>query len=605
MDKNIQTANSIPSKIFSLYLLLFVLDPLLYGTVLLASLGLESLIPILKIIAMLAPPIIIIITVYVYYQTVRVKNIIIDAERSGRAGPAQCAVVEKYPFKLALMLFIGNSGGPMLCGITGIKLGIFVSFMHAFFFVVIGQFFALIVAMVFYYRAKIMLYPFRKMGDYKPLSMYLKFSIPTISIIVAALIGISVVVYRISVDRLGLLSGSGQSITGEQISSLNAILLQITVFIILVFSFIMANLSFIIKRISGPIHDLKTYLTTVSSGDFSQCFTGESNDEFSLLSDAVNSTVSRVRDVLRLVKSMVDELDVSSGEMSEAASSFSDGTQTTAATVEEVSSMIEEITAANEKIFDTVDYQHKRTTILIDNLRKLNEIVTSEELEMKKAREIKTNLDAAIEKVNVIINETLGLMKNATEDSSEMLNYTGIINDISEQTNLLSLNASIEAARAGESGRGFAVVADEIGRLADQATDNTKTISGIMNKTNKSIAKSDESLNGAISSIEFIFKGLTSFGDIVDRVGEYAVSDLEINRELENDSVHFIRRSDEIMTSMAEQKTAFSEIAKATVSINDTTQNISSVSEELAATSERIAHNARELKLSVDFFKIE
>jgi len=217
---------------------------------------------------------------------------------------------------------------------------------------------------------------------------------------------------------------------------------------------------------------------------------------------------------------------------------------------------------------------------------------------------VKTGLDINIEDVKGKINDTMAFMKTATRDAGRMLDYTGLINDISDRTNLLSLNASIEAARAGEYGKGFAVVADEIGKLAEQAGENTKNISEIVKTTNTSMEKSSQALSEAIARIENIFEGLRSFGTVVNTIGEMTRRDLEINNVLKDDAEHFLERANEIMKAMEEQKYAVDEIVKSITVISTTTQSNSASSEELTAVSETIAENAKHLKKEIEFFKI-
>jgi len=319
----------------------------------------------------------------------------------------------------------------------------------------------------------------------------------------------------------------------------------------------------------------------------------------------MNNLLVKIKSVISHIQNMSGELNISAREMAGSAENFSEQSQTTAATIEEISSTLEEISAGGESIFNNIEYQHKRTQILIENINKLHSIVEDEEKEMTTAMAVKNRLDTNIEDVKIKINDTMQLMKTATEDAGRMLDYTGLINDISDRTNLLSLNASIEAARAGEYGKGFAVVADEIGKLAEQAGENTKNISQIVQKTNESTEKSFMALNKAIVNIEQIFEGLRTFGQVVNKIGQLTHDDMSINNILKEDAQHFLNRANEIMKAMEEQKGGINEIVKSISLINDTTQNTSAASEELSASSENISENANSLKKEIEFFKIK
>ncbi|HOO70274.1 MAG TPA: methyl-accepting chemotaxis protein [Spirochaetota bacterium] len=362
---------------------------------------------------------------------------------------------------------------------------------------------------------------------------------------------------------------------------------------------------FFAKSLKRTVTGIETTLDSVAQGNLGTRFIPMiTTDEVGSMSVYMNRLLQQIRKVLALIQSMSLELNGSVKEMATTADNFSEQSQTTAAIVEEITSTLEEISAGGETIYENIEYQHRRTQVLIDNINQLYSIVNEEGREMEKAMDVKKGLDIIIEDVKKKINDTMDLMKAATDDAGRMLDYTGLINDISDRTNLLSLNASIEAARAGEYGKGFAVVADEIGKLAEQAGENTKNISEIVRITNTSMDKSSQSLNEAILNIEKIFEGLNSFGNVVNRIANMTRRDMEINNVLKEDAQHFLERADNIIRSMLEQKNAVNEIVKSVAQINESAQNTSAASEKLTAESESIAENTKKLNTEIEYFKI-
>ena len=106
-----------------------------------------------------------------------------------------------------------------------------------------------------------------------------------------------------------------------------------------------------------------------------------------------------------------------------------------------------------------------------------------------------SSLGRSAAKFNEVGQESVQQAKLLAEKNAETIKALGIIAEIAEETNLLSLNASIEAARAGEQGRGFAVVAEEVRKLAEQSRNATESIKKTLNKMNKAVTDITASIN--------------------------------------------------------------------------------------------------------------
>ncbi|MBE7410593.1 MAG: hypothetical protein HS129_00790 [Leptospiraceae bacterium] len=194
-------------------------------------------------------------------------------------------------------------------------------------------------------------------------------------------------------------------------------------------------------------------------------------------------------------------------------------------------------------------------------------------------------------------------MQQITKSSDEMTKIVDLINEISNQTNLLSLNASIEAARAGEAGKGFAVVANEVSKLAEQTASRIKEIDKFIKANNSEIHGGQEKIQDTIRIIDRIIHGVSEVSSAMVTLSGFIQMQMEMNYGV-NTNIHNMQsQSKSMKVSTEEQRIAISEIANSIFNINEKTQANAASAEEVAATTQNISSLSLKMKQSVEFFR--
>jgi twitching motility protein PilJ len=188
------------------------------------------------------------------------------------------------------------------------------------------------------------------------------------------------------------------------------------------------------------------------------------------------------------------------------------------------------------------------------------------------------------------IQETSKRIKRLGESSQEIGEIVELISDITEQTNVLALNAAIQAASAGEAGRGFTVVAEEVQRLAERSAEATKQISALV----KTIQTDTQE---AVSAMEESTQGVVEGAKRSDAAGQ-ALSDIgKVSRNLADLIEH-------ISSATQKQSQAATQVAELMQDILRITEQTSTGTNRTAETIDKLATLASELKGSVAGFKV-
>ena len=188
------------------------------------------------------------------------------------------------------------------------------------------------------------------------------------------------------------------------------------------------------------------------------------------------------------------------------------------------------------------------------------------------------------------IQETSKRIKRLGESSQEIGEIVELISDITEQTNVLALNAAIQAATAGEAGRGFTVVAEEVQRLAERSGEATKQIAAIV----KTIQTDTQD---AVGAMENATRDVVEGAQLSDAAGQ-ALSEID---EVSLEAAHLIER---ISTDTQEQAATAGRVAAAMKDILTVTEQTTFGTQQTAVSIGQLTDLAVELKGSVSGFKV-
>lgn len=380
-----------------------------------------------------------------------------------------------------------------------------------------------------------------------------------------------------------------------------------TVLFLSVFACILAVLIgvYITRIIKKPILTIAASAKEISSG----ILTGDdikvkNRDEIADLANSFNQMKMNLRHLIGQVSNNAKQVSATSHDLFESAE------QTSKAT-EQISIAIQEVALGSEKqVHSAAEANQAAAEILRGmnqaalSIQSVADLTTTANEKATAGNKVVTQ---AMEQMNVMqrsVGHTAEVINALGEKSKEIGHIVQLITEISNQTNLLALNAAIEAARAGEHGRGFAVVADEVRKLAEQSGDAAgqirQLIGEVQAEADKAVQSMDEGATVILEGIQMVHQSGEAFRDIVKAIEQVAAESQEVSAIIEqvNSSSQSMAEMMEGVAHIAEQSAGNTQ----NVAASAEEQNASM--EEISASAESLSKMAQDLQEMISKFKV-
>ncbi|KAB2932221.1 MAG: methyl-accepting chemotaxis protein [Leptonema illini] len=361
----------------------------------------------------------------------------------------------------------------------------------------------------------------------------------------------------------------------------------------------------LVRLVFVPLAECIRVAGRISEGDLTEGLDEKRNDEIGAIYRSLNTMRIRLTELL-------SELSLTARKTSHAARELQIGTEEVTTSAQQVSKTMEQMAGESADLSEHARRSRlaagdleKTGKAVQETARKTGEQSAAVRQSSREAALAARESDERLEKISNQLARSAESVQALGRSLEQVREFAGTIQNISDEINLLSLNASIEAARAGEAGRGFAVVAQHVSRLADESgkavSDIHRTIESVLKDsktTSANILAGNKEMNESASALHGVLSTMESIDGMIGKVDDFVQSIAASADRQSKEAAEVLRAMDQVAGLVESSASATEEVAASMEEITGLMNSLKAASSDLSGMAQSIQKDTERFKLA-------
>ncbi|MBR3624110.1 MAG: methyl-accepting chemotaxis protein [Selenomonadaceae bacterium] len=369
---------------------------------------------------------------------------------------------------------------------------------------------------------------------------------------------------------------------------------------------------YVAKNIANPIETITNRMRVMGGGDLRMDSAAKAElEELALRSDELGVMSKAMRDMYEKIRSLMERIIESSEYVAAASEELTSTAEQSSDVSQSIAESVVSVAGSCSEQFTDIETANGTTQEFAEHMDKFKTAINESGEKIKNTSEYanvgRKNVEQAVAgmgSINDSVQAISAVIGKLGEQSQKIGTIVDTISAISEQTNLLALNAAIEAARAGEHGRGFAVVADEVRKLAEQSSNAAGEISSLINNIQKETESAVSAMESGVSQVSDGTKAVDGAGASFKEISEMVESVAESSRAMASIVNDLNKGTDRIREAITKINDMGRKVADEAQTVSAATEEQTASMHEIADASRKLALQAQDLQNVIAEFKL-